>query len=69
MEMIISSIELGQKFFNDKILKELFNKIELLSYNKKNLVKKTWYSEINYDNCNLIRKIKKLILEIKSYKL
>ena len=67
-QMLKSSIELGEKFFNDKILKELFNKIELLSYNKKNLIKNTWDGNNNL-NYKLIRKIKKLILSIISYKI
>ena len=67
-QMLKSSIELGEKFFNDKILKELFNKIELLSYNKKNLIKNTWDGN-NNSNYKLIRKIKKLIVSIISYKI
>ena len=62
-EMLRSSIEFGSKFLNDKILKELFNKIELISYNKKKIVKDTWDGKTNSNNC-YIRRIKKLINKI-----
>uniref|UniRef100_A0A6C0EFD5 C2H2-type domain-containing protein n=1 Tax=viral metagenome TaxID=1070528 RepID=A0A6C0EFD5_9ZZZZ len=62
-EMLKSSIEFGSKFLNDKILKELFNKIELISYNKKKIVKDTWDGKTNSNNC-YIRRIKKLINKI-----
>jgi hypothetical protein len=60
-------MELEQKFFNDRILKELYNKFELISYNKKAIVKNTWNGNNNYDNCLMIREIKNLILGISSH--
>lgn len=63
-DMLKSSIEFSSKFLNDKILKELFNKIELISYNKKKIVKDTWDGKTNANNF-FIRRIKKLINKIK----
>jgi hypothetical protein len=34
--------QLKLAFFNDKIKKEVFKKINLISYNNKDLVQKTW---------------------------
>jgi hypothetical protein len=63
-EMLKSSIELGSKYLNDKILKELFNKIELISYNNKQIIKDTWTGKNNLSKLTEIRKIKKLISKI-----
>ena len=61
-DMLKSSIELSSKFLNDRILKELFNKIELISYNKKQIIQDTWIGKS--ESIYYIRKIKNLILEI-----
>jgi hypothetical protein len=52
---------------SNKIIKELFNEFELLSYNNKNLIKKTWNNE-NMDKYNKLRELKKLLFKIESYK-
>jgi hypothetical protein len=67
-EMLKSSIEFGSKFLNDKILKELFNRIDLLSYNNKKIIKNTWIGNSNLINYILIRRVKKLILKITNKK-
>jgi hypothetical protein len=79
-ELMRSSVVLGMKYFtnlilnnnrnlSNKILKELFNEFELLSYNNNNLIKKTWNNE-NIDNNNkYIRELKKLLFKIESYKI
>lgn len=64
--MLNSSIEFSRKFLNDNILKELFNKLELISYNNKKLIKDTWIGKHNNDELNI--KIKNLILKIKECK-
>ena len=61
--------EFQNKTFNDKLLKELHNQIELISYNKKKIVKETWDGKNNSSNYKLIRKIKKLIYEINLIKI
>uniref|UniRef100_A0A6C0EF79 Uncharacterized protein n=1 Tax=viral metagenome TaxID=1070528 RepID=A0A6C0EF79_9ZZZZ len=66
--MLKSSIEFGSKFLNDKILKELFNRIDLLSYNNKKIIKNTWIGNSNLINYILIRQLKKLILKITNKK-
>jgi hypothetical protein len=56
----------NNKNLSNKIIKELFNEFELLSYNNKNLIKKTWNSE-NIDKYKKLRELKKLLLEIELY--
>jgi hypothetical protein len=36
--------------FNNKILQEMIRKLNLLSYNKRELIQKTWNGEIDYNN-------------------
>ena len=65
--MLNCSIEFSRKFLNDNILKELFNRLELISYNNKQIILDTWTGK-NSNSNELIFKIKKLILEIKEGK-
>jgi hypothetical protein len=46
-EMLNYSIEFSRKYLNDNILKELFNKFELISYNNKKLIQDTWKGKHN----------------------
>ena len=36
--------------FNNKILKEIINKMNLVSYNKKDIVQKTWHEDSDSDD-------------------
>jgi len=36
--------------FNNKVLKEIINKMNLISYNKKNLIQKTWHEDSDSDD-------------------
>jgi hypothetical protein len=61
LDILDANNNFKEKVFNDKLVKELFNEIELLSYNDKRIVLATWQGKNNYYFL-----IKKLVTEISS---
>ena len=64
-----NNITLANKFFDNKLCKELHNNIESIAYNNKELVKETWNGKNNNNTYQLILKIRKLIDLILSIKI
>ena len=51
MEKVINEInQIKTLFMNNKIKKEIFNEINLISYNNKDLIKNTWDSDKKHIN-------------------
>jgi hypothetical protein len=52
------NLSLSDKFFNDKLCKEIHNGIEIIAYDNRDLPKNTWLGKNNDDYSLILIKLK-----------